>query len=240
MSHRSEADCAAEETSQADVLGWGTALHFIKAAIDTREGMPPELWLVTRRAQAVREREELTGLAQAPLVGFGKVIGLEFPETRCIGVDVDDGDEEQAGKQLFEEIRRGSEEDQVAFRGSVRYVARLTRDPVTAEQSGFAPRSDGTYLITGGQRGLGLETTKWLVENGARSLVLLARGDADLESLRDLADLRRAGAAVETFRADVSDREQLARALAHIESHLPQLRGWFARPVCSMTAPWRN
>src|SRR5262245_63955741 len=35
--------------------------------------------------------------------------------------------------------------------------------------------SDATYLVTGGTGGFGLETARWLVDNGARSLVLVAR-----------------------------------------------------------------
>ncbi|MEZ4681398.1 MAG: KR domain-containing protein [Caldilineaceae bacterium] len=34
---------------------------------------------------------------------------------------------------------------------------------------------DGTYLITGGLGGLGLLTAKWLVNQGARHLLLVGR-----------------------------------------------------------------
>ncbi len=35
--------------------------------------------------------------------------------------------------------------------------------------------ADATYLVTGGLGGLGLEVARWLVERGARALVLVGR-----------------------------------------------------------------
>jgi SAM-dependent methyltransferase/aryl carrier-like protein len=214
---------ADEDLERAAILGWGAALHLVQA-MDACEGRTPELWLVTRGAQPVG-REKLPGVVQSPLWGFGKVVNLEYPEMRGVCVDLDAGDEERAARNLFEEIRRRSPDDQVAFRGGRRYVARLSRHRAIAKRTAFAIRPDGTYLITGGQRGLGLATAKWLVERGARSLVLIGRSARDAEISEDLAELRRDGAIVETMRADVSDAEQVARVLAHIEADLPPLRG---------------
>jgi acyl transferase domain-containing protein len=225
LSSQAAADFAAGDPKQADILGWETALHLVQAVINSSERAPPELWLVTRGAQHVGDRRELPGVAQATLFGFGKVVNLECPEMRCVGVDLDDGDEEGAAQNLFDEIRRGSSEDLVAFRGGRRHVARLVRHPDAGERPGFAIRPDGTYLITGGLQGLGLTTAKWLVQHGARSLVLVGRRDAGPETSQDLTELRRTGAVVEPVRADVSDAGQVARVLAHIEAHLPPLRG---------------
>lgn len=215
---------AAADLETANVLGCGAALHLVQAALGAGEGAPPELWLATRGAQPTASGQDLPGLAGSPLWGFGKVANLEFPELRCVCVDLD-GDDERAALSLYGEIRRGSAEDQVAFRDDRRYVARLVRH--AGERRDFSVRPDGTYLITGGHRGLGLETAKWLVEQGARSLVLLGRGDAeaDAETAGELAGLRRAGAVVEAVRADVTDAGQVAVVIARIDSHLPPLCG---------------
>ena len=45
-------------------------------------------------------------------------------------------------------------------------------------------RADATYLVTGGLRGFGLATAKWLVDLGVRNLVLVSRsGEAPAEDL---------------------------------------------------------
>ncbi len=45
----------------------------------------------------------------------------------------------------------------------------ITRDPPPVI------RADGTYLVTGGLGGLGLLCARWLVQQGARSIVLTGR-----------------------------------------------------------------
>jgi NAD(P)-dependent dehydrogenase (short-subunit alcohol dehydrogenase family) len=65
-------------------------------------------------------------------------------------------------------------EDQVAFRDGERRVARLVR---TAPPKGRPAdlRADASYLITGGLGGLGLQVARWMIEHGARRIVLLGR-----------------------------------------------------------------
>ncbi len=73
-------------------------------------------------------------------------------------------------------------------------------------------RADATYLVTGGLRGFGLATAKWLVDLGARNLVLVSRsGEAPAEEL-DV--MRAAGAQIVAVAADVATREGVAAALA--------------------------
>jgi polyketide synthase 12 len=89
---------------------------------------------------------------------------------------------------------------------------------VAAERSG-ALRDDASYLITGGLGGLGLAVAEWMVEQGARHLLLLGRGSPAPPVRETIARLRDAGAFVEVARADVSEpaaRAALRDALARI------------------------
>jgi acyl transferase domain-containing protein/acyl carrier protein len=88
-----------------------------------------------------------------------------------------------------------------------------------------APRADATYLITGGHGGLGLAVARWLVEKGARHLVLLSRSGASSAAEEVAADLAAQGATVATIRADISNESDLARALSEIRDTMPPLRG---------------
>jgi acyl transferase domain-containing protein len=218
------ADFSSGRTDRAYSLGWGSALHLVQA-ITSHDGPPPRLWLVTQNAQGVDADCDLSGLAQAPLFGFAKVANLEYPELGCVNVDLDSGSDARAAACLFDEIRLETTEDQVAFRGNQRYVARLARHSGAAEPRSSPVRSDATYLVTGGHRGLGLQTAQWLVERGARSLMLVSRNEPDPENLQRVIDMRRAGAVVETACCDVSDADQVARLLARIAASGPPLRG---------------
>ena len=218
---------ALTEADRADDLGWVGALHLVQANAGHAADTPCPLWLVTHGAQAVDDRAELPGLLQSPLLGLGKVVALEYPEMRCIRVDLEGGNADRDARLLFDEISRGSDENQLAFRGDRRLVARLRRQRDASERAGVTVRGDATYLISGGQGGLGLESAKWLVGRGARSLVLVGRSNASAAIAADLATLRRAGATVETVQADIADAGQVVRLLNHIAADLPPLRGIF-------------
>jgi NAD(P)-dependent dehydrogenase (short-subunit alcohol dehydrogenase family)/acyl carrier protein len=80
-------------------------------------------------------------------------------------------------------------------------------------------------LITGGHGGLGLAVARWLVEKGARNLVLLSRSGATPAGEKVVAELTAQGASVATIRADISNQSDLARALAEIRETMPPIRG---------------
>jgi len=86
-------------------------------------------------------------------------------------------------------------------------------------------RADATYLITGGLGGVGLLTAGWLVERGARSLVLVSRNPPSFEAEIYLEDLRDKGARVVALAADVSKPADVERVLEFIRADLPPLRG---------------
>jgi NAD(P)-dependent dehydrogenase (short-subunit alcohol dehydrogenase family)/aryl carrier-like protein len=87
-------------------------------------------------------------------------------------------------------------------------------------------RSDGTYLITGGLGGFGLAIAQWMVNRGARRLVLMGRsGASSREAEKALEAMEQVGAEVVVARADVSDERQLADVFDNIHRFMPPLRG---------------
>jgi NAD(P)-dependent dehydrogenase (short-subunit alcohol dehydrogenase family) len=114
---------------------------------------------------------------------------------------------------------------------------------------------DVAYLVSGGLGGLGLQVARWLVERGARELVLLGRTGLPERSEWDGVDpgslagrriasvraLEARGARVTVAAADVSDRDAMARLFDAFGHSLPPLRGvvhaagvLFTDPVASM------
>ncbi|WP_175786805.1 type I polyketide synthase [Burkholderia anthina] len=87
-------------------------------------------------------------------------------------------------------------------------------------------RDEASYLVTGGLSGFGLRTAQWLADKGARHLVLASRsGPASDEAKEAIAALRERGVDVHAAACDVTDRAALAALLAHIDAHMPPLRG---------------
>ncbi|MBD2252772.1 type I polyketide synthase [Nostoc parmelioides] len=82
-----------------------------------------------------------------------------------------------------------------------------------------------TYLITGGMGGLGLRVARWLVEKGAKHLVLLGRNQPDIAAQQQIQALEATGAKVIITQADVSQKDQLAAVLTDVQENHPPLRG---------------
>ena len=205
----------------------GAALLLTQALITEQRALNG-LWLVTPGAQAlapsVAPSELAPGVLHATLWGLGRVISQENPELKPTLVDLDPAMSvtEQAAL-LAAEVTAPCPGEQVALRATGRHTARLTRY-AAQPAAPLTVRGDATYLITGGLGGLGLVTARWLVEQGARHLLLLGRSEPKVAAQTELAALRALGATVTTVQADVTDRAQVAHVLAAINPRRP-LRG---------------
>jgi phthiocerol/phenolphthiocerol synthesis type-I polyketide synthase C len=85
--------------------------------------------------------------------------------------------------------------------------------------------AEATYLITGGLGGLGRAVATWMVDQGARHLVLMGRGPASKSAQVTLDALRAAGSEVIVARADVARADQVAAVVESIRASMPPLRG---------------
>ncbi len=88
-----------------------------------------------------------------------------------------------------------------------------------------ALRSDASYLITGGLGGLGLLIAGWMIEHGARHLLLLGRHGPTPAARETIARLMAKGAAISVARGDVSIETELSAVLAKAALEMPALRG---------------
>ncbi len=162
----------------AQTLGCGSVLLLVQELARTESSDLPRLWLITRGAQAAGEQCSPVSVAQSPLWGLGRVIAQEHAALWGGLVDLDPGASERDAEahQLSEEISQTDGEDQLAFRQGRRYVGRLVRYRPPATQATPAQwRTDSSYLISGGLGDLGLLVARWMVEQGARRLILLGR-----------------------------------------------------------------
>jgi NADPH:quinone reductase-like Zn-dependent oxidoreductase/acyl carrier protein len=88
----------------------------------------------------------------------------------------------------------------------------------------FSP--DATYLVTGGVRGFGMAITEWMIERGARNIVLIGAGKASARSARE--HLKKSPVAmlnIVTTALDISDEKAVNRLLSRITETMPSLKG---------------
>ena len=223
-------------------LGCGSVLHIVQALALQERADLPRLWLITRGAQAVNKNAVLPAVAQAPLWGFGRVVAQEHPMIWGGLIDLEPGSVSlhDAAVQLWEEISHSDGEDQLAFRHGQRYVARLVHAPSSGQKLPFRWRPDGSYLITGGLGDLGLLVALWMVEQGARRLILLGRtqlpprstwnnieeGSHLARQVGAIRALEGLGASVHLAAVDVADEGQLHTFLDEFHAEgWPPIRG---------------
>lgn len=239
------------ETSQA--LGSGSALALIRALGRSQERGHARVWLVTRGVHGVAGSPAVSP-AQAPIWGLGRTMALEHPRHRGGLIDLDpEADPEQIAGVLFAELAATDGEEQVAWRAGRRHVARLrSRDEPGSPPRGPRFRADGTYLVTGGLGGLARPLARWMVEQGARRLILLGRtplpprtewGQVDPQSplgrkIAAVRELEALGASVHPAAVDVADE---ALMTAFFETYRaegwPPIRGVFHLAGTSRLTP---
>jgi NAD(P)-dependent dehydrogenase (short-subunit alcohol dehydrogenase family) len=229
---------SSDEIEDVETLGSISVLHLVQAMV--RSGSSPRLWLITRGAQAATDYDR-PAVMQSPVWGIGRVIGHQ----EHIGlwgalVDLDPEAPAQEVESLVREMLAPTDEDQIAFRAGERYAARFQRCTDLQPALPLRLRSDGSYMITGAFGALGLLTARWMVEHGARRLILMGRSplpdrthwnDSDLRSdvakrIAAVRELESMGAVVNLAFVDVADETQLADFLRRYEREgWPAIRG---------------
>lgn len=149
-------------------------------------GTPPRLWLVGRGGLVVNgDGPGNPGIGT--LRGLVRVLATEHPGLRTTLVDLD-GSPEGSPKgspkgeaaadptaALRAELAASAKDDVVAWRGGRRYAERLSRATAPEQPKNPVVRADGSYIVTGGLGGIGLQVARWLVDRGAGRVVLNGR-----------------------------------------------------------------
>jgi acyl transferase domain-containing protein/thioesterase domain-containing protein/acyl carrier protein len=213
---------------------------------------PLALMVVTRRAQRVAGESDLDPV-KATLLGPCKVIPREFPNMRCVLVDVDapaassplerrllDG----LAADLDAALAAPPTHDVIAWRAGERWVQEQIELPLPAVAAGQSSlRARGVYLITGGLGGVGLAIAEYLAKTVQARLVLvgrqglparsewpqhLANGSASpslVQRIRQVMAIETLGAEVLVIAADVTNTAQMKAAVRSARARYGALHG---------------
>ena len=181
-----------------------------------------------------------TGGLPASAVGIADTGGQAASGTRPAGDTLGTALTSEDMAALADELLAPDGEDQIAYRGGRRLVARLVRREAPAEApKPLALKPEGTYLVTGGLGELGLRAARWLAGRGARRLILLGRrglpdraawddlkeGDPASRAVEEVRHLEHLGVTVLVASADVADGAAMAALFDRWRRTLPPIRG---------------
>jgi acyl transferase domain-containing protein len=178
---------------------------------------------VTRHAVPPIDERITVSLEGAGIWGLVRTLRIEHPEMRSLTVDLDTDDRSTA-ERLVAETAADADDCEIVYRGATRFVPRLLSLAGTPRTLPPRPSfDDGAYLITGGSGGLGTAIAGWLLECGARDVVLASRRPP---AVNMAAATSVAGdARVRTVTADVANPDQVRELVAAVRARGRMLRG---------------
>ena len=221
-----EAGLADLEHSESMALG--TALYLAQALASVASSDASRLVFLTRQAQPVSTDEACSGFAQASLWGLARVIELEHAELRCLVADLDGGPVDVAAQQVLERmLLADSDENQLAIRDGRLFALRAA--PSDGVRSDLASDveivDDASYIVTGGLSGLGLRVADWLVQRGARHIILIGRRPPGPQASESISAMTAMGASIRVVQGDVAAADCTARLESEITATGVPLRG---------------
>ena len=229
--------------------GFYSLLYFVQAL--ERKNCTEELRIaaVSNDMQDVTGEESLCP-AKSALLGPATVIPHEYPNIRCISMDVvvpEKGTRkfETLSDHLVSELNADLSDAVVAYRGNYRW--RRTVKPIRLEreskQAGTGLREKGVYLITGGLGGIGLALAEYLAKTVRARLVLTGRSslpdrekweewlasheeqDRISRKILKIKELEALGAEIAPMKADVADAEQMRDVVRRAEARFGGING---------------
>lgn len=222
-----------ECADNAQDLGFYSLLFLAQALGREDVKHPVTITVVTSGMQEVIGGE-LTRPDKATIAGPCRVLPFESRNVTCLSVDVEQpAGEAQAAvlaNRLIAETLREAEDHFIAYRGRHRWVQTLEPTPIAAA-GGLPIETGGTYLITGGQGGVGLALAEYLARDFKARLVLTARSplpasaewedwlsshpadDQTSRRIRQLQRLQELGGEVLPVAADVADLAAMQAAV---------------------------
>ncbi|AOS63981.1 type I polyketide synthase [Actinoalloteichus hymeniacidonis] len=185
------------------------------------------LVLVTRRAFATTDDEDVADLAAASALGLVRSAQSEHPE-RFLIVDIDGEETSFQALPAAVAAATAAAEPQTAIRAGTLHTPRLARLPAEANRSRvnalpWHSVAGGTVVVTGGTGLLGGAVARHLAaEHGARRLLLLGRQGGDAPAAERLVEeLAELGTDASLVACDVGDRAALAAVLADVPADHP-------------------
>ena len=238
----------ADRLDQARRWGFDSLLALAQGIGDTRPTAPVTIDVLCRGVHSVTGQERLQP-ENATLLGACTVIPQELPGVGCRTLDLTGTDPRSPGETALRELPavldRPVTDRDLALRGRHWWVRDVDTAPLGAGNGGGPRlRDGGVYLVTGGLGGIGLALAEELARGARRPVIgLLGRSEFPAEEtwdrwldghdeqdptssrIRRLRRLRELGAEVVVLRADVTDEEQTARAVARLRNSFGPLRG---------------
>ena len=183
----------------------------------------PSICFVTNGAYILPDDKQINLNASLVAGALGSIQN-EHPEFNFLHVDISFGLIQEELKSLTTLLSTEHKYKNIALRNLKIYTPLLEKLETLSRKS-VDIVADGTYLITGGTSGLGLEFAKWLSVNGARNIALVSRSGEHPETKAAIDFIEKNNTTVFVYKADISHLTEVTGLINTIESAQPKIAG---------------
>lgn len=227
-------------------LGFYSLLFLAQALGEQNIQQTLPIFVVSHQIHEVN-RNDMLCPEKATILGPCKGISLEYPNLSCRNIDIvltsEAHSKEQATEQILQELFASSKDRIIAYRDQYRWVQTFEALPLSSESKGTRLRKEGVYVITGGMGGVGLVLAEYLAKVFHARLALVGRSklphrnewqswlethpanDATSTKIQKLLSLEQEGAKVLTLSADVTNLEEMQKAIQEASQAFGTIHG---------------
>ncbi|BAZ87488.1 SDR family NAD(P)-dependent oxidoreductase [Dolichospermum compactum] len=169
-----------------------------------------QLLFISSHIQSIASDDPIA-YEKSTVLGLLKTIPQELPKLNCRHIDLPFAEVEKNGFYILQEMQISSKEREVAYRNGQRLISRLEQvDFTNTPKSSITFQQEGTYLITGGLGGIGVEVARYLLKHYQAKLLLVGRTPLNSEKhIKLYQELAQLGGEVIYESVDICDLEQL-------------------------------
>ena len=188
------------------------SLLFLVQAVEKNQGFEQNIQLlfISSHLQAISSGDPIA-YEKSTVLGLLKTIPQELPQINCRHIDLPFAEVEKNGVLILQEMQISSKEREIAYRHEQRLISRLEKVDFTSKpKSSITFKQGGTYLITGGMGGIGIEIARYLLKHYQAKLLLVGRNPlASEKSIKLYQELAQLGGEVIYESVDICDLKQL-------------------------------
>ena len=188
-----------------------------------------ELLVITQRTQILDSDfiDEHQLLSSAPLLGFFKSLQIELPFLNIKLIDVEDLLEIKSNQQLIKDFNAiPSDEVILVARKQKYYVPRIIKQKLPSSTQ-IKMNPEAIYLITGGLGGLGQVIVQWLIDSGAKHLVVTGRTAPKSNVQEQINQWQKEQIDIQIHSVDASDKDSVKLLIEGLKQSRYPLRGIF-------------